>query len=156
MATVDATKKPQQPRHRPPGLVTSYRGADDMRDLIALLPGLLLLLGGAALLLLLNPSTKSPGRHSAEYVPPPRVRADLSPSIWLAPWETPQPQHVTERSLPFEDELPAVRPYVAGFPPPSTEEEWRRERRRAAAFAQAGMDYAYTYPGAPIFAEVAP
>ncbi|MEV6329605.1 hypothetical protein [Streptomyces sp. NPDC051909] len=127
-----------------------------MRDLIALLPVLLLLLGGAALLLLLDPSAKTPGRHSAAYVPPPRVRAELSPSIWLTPWETPLPQHVTERSLPFEDDLPAVRPYVAGFPPPTSEEEWRRERRRAAAFAQAGMDYAYSYPGALLAAEVTP
>lgn len=126
-----------------------------MGDFIApLFP--LLLLFAAALLLPFVTSTRKPGRHSAAYVPPPRVHAELSPSIWLAPWETPQPQHVIERNLPFEDELPAVRPYIAGFPPPSSEEEWRRERRRAAAFAQAGMDYSYSYPGALMAAEVSP
>ncbi|MEV6681350.1 hypothetical protein AB0N09_31440 [Streptomyces erythrochromogenes] len=126
-----------------------------MGDFIAPL-FLLLLLLGAALLLPLVTSTHEPGRHSAAYVPPTRLPVDFSPSIWLTPWETPRPRHVVERNEPIRDELPLVRPYIAGFPPPTTEEEWRRERRRAAAFAQAGRDYAYSYPGALIAEEVAP
>ncbi|MFE7262276.1 hypothetical protein ACFU9B_09435 [Streptomyces sp. NPDC057592] len=118
-----------------------------MRDLIATLPALLLLLGGAALLWL-GGGTKTSWRHSAAYVAPTRVAVDLSPSIWLTSWETPAPPHVIERDRPFVDELPVVRPYVAGFPSPRTEQEWQGERRRAAAFAQAGRDYPYTYPGA--------
>ncbi|MFD5874071.1 MULTISPECIES: hypothetical protein [Streptomyces] len=126
-----------------------------MRDLIAPLHPLLWLLWATPLLLLAF-RTKKPGRHSAAHFPAQPTPIELSPSIWLKPWTTPPSPHITERNEPFEDELPdAVRPYIAGFPPPRTKQEWQHERCRAAAFAAAGKEYPYSYPGAPIPAGVA-
>ncbi|MET9690123.1 hypothetical protein ABZY81_16875 [Streptomyces sp. NPDC006514] len=126
-----------------------------MRDLIAPLHPLLWLLW-ATPLLLLSLRTRKPGRHSAAHFTAQPTPVQLSPSIWLKPWNTPPAPHVVERGEPFEDDLPNVaRPYVAGFPRPRTEQDWQRERRRAAAFAAAGMDYPYSYPGAPTHAGAA-
>ncbi|MFD9859776.1 hypothetical protein [Streptomyces alboflavus] len=118
-----------------------------MRDLIHITPALLWLLLATPLLLLPLRRGRH-GRHSAAHFAARPAPVELSPSIWLKPWTSPPAPHVAERAEPFVDELPPARPYVSGFPPPRSEQEWQSERRRAAAFAQAGRDYPYSYPGA--------
>ncbi|KOT56182.1 hypothetical protein ADK43_23950 [Streptomyces rimosus subsp. rimosus] len=87
-----------------------------------------------------------PGRHSAAYLADQPAPAESGP--WGTPWTTPTPAHVIERHTPLRGEdVPLVRPYVGGSP--KTETEWQLERRRAVAFAAAGYDYPYSYPGAP-------
>ncbi|WP_073762587.1 hypothetical protein [Streptomyces sp. CB02923] len=104
----------------------------------------------AWVLALLVPSARrlKPGRHSAAY-----LANQAAPGAWETPCPAPTPPHVIERHTPLRGEdVRLVRPYVAGFQPPQTEAEWQMERRRAAAFASAGYDYPYSYPGAPTLA----
>ncbi|MFB7499146.1 hypothetical protein ACFC09_31420 [Streptomyces sp. NPDC056161] len=109
---------------------------------------------------------RRPGRHSARYlsaVPPPTPPpvpeapppvpeatprpAGRSPRVYA--WSTPIPDHVRARHAPLRgEEVRLVRPYVLAAPtapPPAV--TW--ERRRAAALAALGVDYPYTYDGAP-------
>lgn len=105
------------------------------------------------MLALFIPSVRrpEPGRHTAAYLADQPAPADPGP--WGIPWTTPTPAHVIERHTPLRGEdVQLVRPYVAGFQPPQTKTEWQVERRRAAAFASAGYDYPYSYPGAPTLA----
>lgn len=93
-------------------------------------------------------SPHRPGRHSVEFLaartPEP---ADRDP--WAEPWPTPTPDHVRALYTPLRGEDVALaRPYVLA----ETTVQLRaltRERRRAAALAAMGMDYPYTYEGAP-------
>ncbi len=114
-----------------------------MRDSIARICGWVLSL--------LIPSTRrpKPGRHTAAYLADQPTPA--TPGPWGTPWTTPTPAHVIQRHTPLRGEdVPLVRPYVGGSP--KTESEWQLERRRAVAFAAAGYDYPYSYPGAPTLA----
>ncbi|MFL4905003.1 hypothetical protein ACJ6WF_17880 [Streptomyces sp. MMS24-I2-30] len=102
---------------------------------------------------------RRPGRHSARYlsaVPPPTPPpvpettprpGGRSPRAYA--WSTPIPDHVRARHAPLRgEEVRLVRPYVLAAPTaPLPAVTW--ERRRAAALAALGVDYPYTYDGAP-------
>ncbi|MFE9607523.1 hypothetical protein [Streptomyces sp. NPDC006012] len=100
-----------------------------------------------------RPRRRRPGRHSARYllaaVPPPAPPQppDQSPRAYA--WSTPVPDHVRARRAPLRgEETRLVRPYVRTETTPR-HSAVTRERRRAAALAALGVDYPYTYEGAP-------
>lgn len=98
-----------------------------------------------------------PGRHSAAFLaassepvaePAPEPVSEPVVSPWSRPWPTPTPEHVRALYAPLRGEDVALtRPYV----PAETTLDLGviRERRRAAELADLGVDYPYTYPGAP-------
>ncbi|HEY8982606.1 MAG TPA: hypothetical protein VIU15_23840 [Streptomyces sp.] len=81
---------------------------------------------------------RTPGRHSApHFVTAPPV---IPPSPWSRPWTSPSKAEAAEifhRQALAEE---ARREH---------ERHLQRERRRAAAYASMGVDYPYTYEGAP-------
>ncbi|MGV9688490.1 hypothetical protein ACWDUX_05175 [Streptomyces sp. NPDC003444] len=94
---------------------------------------------------------RRPGRHTAEFlahragpVHAEPVRADP----WSRPWPTPTPEHVRARCAPLRGEDVALtRPYCrAGG---AVDLDLICERRRAIALATLGVDWPYTYEGAP-------
>lgn len=87
------------------------------------------------------------GRHSAApvYTPEPES-APVDP--WSRPWPTPIPEHIHTLYAPLRGEDVALaRPYVLAET--TMELGVIHERRRAAALATMGVDYPYSYPGAP-------
>ncbi|GAB3951769.1 hypothetical protein [Streptomyces sparsus] len=84
--------------------------------------------------------------------PTPRSRtapkSRTAPRSGPTPWLTPTPAHVRALRAPLRGEdVVLVRPYVLA----DTARELGvvQERRRAAELATLGVDYPYTYPGAP-------
>lgn len=116
-----------------------------MRDLIALASiglGSLLVLWCA---LEVRPPRR-PGRHSAAYRTPETLPTLTGPG--MKPWPTPVPEHVRARRLPLRGEDTAlVRPYAPADD--TLNFGVISERRRAAVLATYGVDYPYTYEGAP-------
>ncbi len=89
---------------------------------------------------------RRPGRHSAEFLAAQSEPAPVNP--WSKPWPTPTPEHIRALYAPMRGEDVALtRPYVLAET--TMELGVIRERRRAAALATLGVDYPYTYPGAP-------
>ncbi|QNP71413.1 hypothetical protein IAG44_19560 [Streptomyces roseirectus] len=77
-----------------------------------------------------------PGRHTADFLtaqPQPLPPAPVSP--WSRPWTSPS----KEEAAAFFRQQDAA----------DQERRVKRERRRAAALAARGIDYPYTYDGAP-------
>lgn len=111
-----------------------------MRDLIA-----------RALLWVLRILLPAHGRHSTT-APQPHPTPDPAPvSPWSSPWSTPTPAHVIERHTPLRGEdIALVRPYVpTGDYDTLNLRLVQRERRTAAVLATLGVDWPYTYDGAP-------
>ena len=82
-----------------------------------------------------NPRRR-PGRHTADFLtaqPAPLPPAPVSP--WSRPWTSPSKE---EAAALFRQQDAATRELQA-----------QRERRRAADLATRGIDYPYTYDGAP-------
>ncbi|MFJ7588409.1 hypothetical protein ACIQZO_13690 [Streptomyces sp. NPDC097617] len=104
-----------------------------MPELIA--PMVLGLTSVTALLLVLLPSRRAPGKHSGAYRPKP-APATVSP--WSRPWTG--PSSADARRI-FRPETDAETTLVLS--------PVQRERRYAAEFAAIGVDYPYTYKGAP-------
>ncbi|MFJ2131641.1 hypothetical protein ACIO8F_26160 [Streptomyces sp. NPDC087228] len=76
---------------------------------------------------------RRPGRHSAEFLAEPSEPAPVSP--WSRPWTSPTKEEaaaIFRQQAETTMELGVIR-----------------ERRRAAALATLGVDYPYTYDGAP-------
>lgn len=107
---------------------------------------------------------RGPGRHSAAFLagqagPPeptavpgaehePESGPEPVVSPWSRPWPTPTPEHVRALYMPLRGEDVALtRPYVLAET--TLDLGVILERRRAAEFAAMGVDYPYTYPGAP-------
>ncbi|MGW0559610.1 hypothetical protein ACWDZ4_02980 [Streptomyces sp. NPDC003016] len=93
---------------------------------------------------------RRPGRHSAAFfAEPPEPTVEPAPvSPWSRPWPTPTPEHIRSLYAPLRGEDVALtRPYVLAKT--TVELGVIHERRRAAALATLGVDYPYTYPGAP-------
>lgn len=105
-----------------------------MRELIA--PMVLGLTSVTALLLVLLPSRRTPGKHSSAYRPEPAPVVSVSP--WSRPWTGPSS---TDARRIFRPETDAESTLVLS--------PVQRERRYAAEFAAIGVDYPYTYKGAP-------
>ncbi|WP_416970233.1 hypothetical protein [Streptomyces sp. 4F14] len=84
---------------------------------------------------------RRPGRHTAEHfiatAPPTPV---IPPSPWSRPWTGPTKAEAAEifRRQAEADEARRLR-----------EHHLQRERRHAAALASMGIEYPYTYDGAP-------
>lgn len=78
---------------------------------------------------------RRPGRHSAEYLVCCVPTGPVHESPWSKPWTGPTKEEARalfQRQAETTIELAAIR-----------------ERRRAAALATMGVDYPYTYDGAP-------
>ncbi|MBT2401058.1 hypothetical protein [Streptomyces sp. ISL-100] len=75
----------------------------------------------------------TPGRHSSDYLADHSEPDRVSP--WARPWTGPTKQEAQEL---FRQQAEAT-----------LELNLTQERRRAAALATMGMDYPYTYEGAP-------
>ncbi|MGW8884767.1 hypothetical protein [Streptomyces sp. NPDC055749] len=89
---------------------------------------------------------RRPGRHTAEFLAELPKPAPVNP--WNKPWPTPTPEHVRALYAPLRGEDVALtRPYCRMDA--TLELGIIRERRRAAELASLGVDYPYTYPGAP-------
>ncbi|MEU8972609.1 hypothetical protein AB0D11_25615 [Streptomyces monashensis] len=121
-----------------------------MRDGIALtaigfLSALAILLGALAA----TPS-RPHGKHSA-----PRMVVELSPGFCTNPWPSPEPDHVAARRALIIEEVTAsplsyrAERVTAHLDEATLELRLTRERRHAAALATMGIDYPYTYEGAP-------
>ena len=106
-----------------------------MRELIALAT---IGLGSALVLAVIRAmSPRRPGRHTAEYLH--HQAAPVPASPWSRPWNSPTKEEAAEL---FRKESEATM--NLGLV---------RERRRAVLLAAEGVDYPYTYPGAPFTAE---
>lgn len=106
-----------------------------MRDLIALAA-----IGLGALLAILSTLAflpRRPGRHSAEFLTELPEPAPVSP--WSRPWTGPTKE---EAAALFQREAETTLQLRV-----------THERRRAAALATLGVDYPYTYEGAPFGAD---
>ncbi len=93
---------------------------------------------------------RRPGRHSAAFLTDqPEPTAEPAPvNPWSKPWPTPTPEHIRALYVPMRGEDVALtRPYV--LVETTMELGIICERRRAAALASLGVDYPYTYEGAP-------
>ncbi|MEV8308497.1 hypothetical protein AB0P36_14330 [Streptomyces flavidovirens] len=89
---------------------------------------------------------RRPGRHSAAFLADQPEPAPVDP--WSKPWPTPIPEHIRALYTPLRGEDVALtRPYVLAET--TMELGVIGERRRAAALATLGVDYPYTYEGAP-------
>ncbi|WP_411146330.1 hypothetical protein [Streptomyces sp. x-80] len=100
-----------------------------MRDLIARIL--------AWMLTALTP--RRPGRHTAEYQADQPAPSAEPVSPWSRPWTSPTKE---EARAIFRQQVEATLALQV-----------IRERRRAAALATMGVDYPYSYPGAPFTAE---
>ncbi|MDK1472252.1 hypothetical protein QNO07_02220 [Streptomyces sp. 549] len=100
------------------------------------------------------------GRHGARPVTEPAPSPDPAPTrsgltSTSAQWLTPTPEHVRALRAPLRGEdVVLVRPYVLAATPHAVADMQVvpgvvHERQRAAALATLGVDYPYTYPGAP-------
>ncbi|MFE7467431.1 hypothetical protein ACFU6R_25465 [Streptomyces sp. NPDC057499] len=76
---------------------------------------------------------RRPGRHSAAHLAPQPAPAPVSP--WSRPWSSPSKE---EAAAIFRQQAETTMQLGV-----------IRERRRAAALATLGVDYPYTYNGAP-------
>ncbi|MFD9619707.1 hypothetical protein ACFWB2_20825 [Streptomyces virginiae] len=127
-----------------------------MREFIALTTiGLSVL----TLVLCLLPSQRKPGKHAAGQTPA-QIPVSLSPGIHMTPWPTPEPDHVaargawmgeerTDSPLSYRAASVANDPWVDGA---TIELRAIKERRLAVALAELGIDYPYSYEGAPFSA----
>ncbi|MBW1603389.1 hypothetical protein JJV70_15015 [Streptomyces sp. JJ66] len=82
---------------------------------------------------------RPPGRHSAAYFAARAREAGAAPepvNPWSRPWTTPTKEEAAEFFRRQAGQRPAPRPVT-------------RERRRAVLLATMGVDYPYTYEGAP-------
>ncbi|MDX3388309.1 hypothetical protein PV682_43775 [Streptomyces niveiscabiei] len=76
---------------------------------------------------------------------PPTAAAPVPPPPYVSPWSRPWTGPTKEEAAEFfrrQAEADTAR-----------ERELQQERQRAAAYATLGIDYPYTYPGAPFPAE---
>jgi hypothetical protein len=78
---------------------------------------------------------RRPGRHSAEYLACCVPTGPIHESPWARPWTGPTKEEA--RALFQQQAETTIELTVV------------RERRRAAALATLGVDYPYTYAGAP-------
>ena len=84
---------------------------------------------------------RRPGRHSAAHLAASAPATPVIPeSPWSRPWTSPSKAEAAEifRRQALADEARRLR-----------EHHLQRERRHAAALASMGVDYPYTYEGAP-------
>lgn len=110
-----------------------------MRDLIA-----------RALLRVLRILLPAHGRHSATASRPRSAPEPAPASPWSSPWPTPTPAHVIQRHTPLRGEdIALARPYVPADEDTLNLRLVQRERRTAAVLATFGVDWPYTYDGAP-------
>ncbi|MES9559803.1 MULTISPECIES: hypothetical protein [unclassified Streptomyces] len=78
---------------------------------------------------------RRPGRHSAAHLTPQPAPASAPASPWSRPWGSPSKE---EAAAIFRQQAETTMQLGV-----------IRERRRAAALATLGVDYPYSYPGAP-------
>ncbi|MGA5219347.1 hypothetical protein ACPCAE_25225 [Streptomyces cinereoruber] len=94
---------------------------------------------------------RRPGRHTAEFLTRQAEPVRTEPvriDPWSKPWPTPTPEHVRARYAPLRGEDVALtRPYCRADG--TADLGLICERRRAAALATLGVDWPYTYEGAP-------
>ncbi|MFB7028775.1 MULTISPECIES: hypothetical protein [unclassified Streptomyces] len=94
---------------------------------------------------------RRPGRHTAEFLAHRTGPVHTEPvrtDPWSKPWPTPTPDHVRARYAPLRGEDVALtRPYCRAGD--AVDLDLICERRRAAALATLGVDWPYTYEGAP-------
>ncbi|MGW0560923.1 hypothetical protein ACWDZ4_09860 [Streptomyces sp. NPDC003016] len=94
---------------------------------------------------------RRPGRHSATFLAElPEPTTEPAPPVdpWSKPWPTPTPEHIRTLFTPLRGEdVMLTRPHVLAET--TMELGVIGERRRAAALATLGVDYPYTYEGAP-------
>ncbi|MFJ9429087.1 hypothetical protein ACIRQY_05410 [Streptomyces sp. NPDC101490] len=82
---------------------------------------------------------RRPGRHSATFLAHRPGPEPVPVSPWSRPWSSPSREEVAERFRWEAENTPGLLII--------------RERRRALDAASRGLDYPYTYPGAPFRAE---
>lgn len=96
---------------------------------------------------------RSHGRHSDRL--PKRYPSPLAGDVWLREWPTPEPVHVAARSIPITEERPPLSFRAAVVTAPLVTDDVTvelhaiKERQIAAQLATQGIDYPYSYAGAP-------